>query len=94
MIGWESIIFTTLMQFGYLGFLLWMNLYYKFYLYSKESKMKLISFAFMAAAMAFSIINDTIYPFYIFFGAVLINKFRFLTTNNLKKNASIRFKNY
>ena len=94
MIGWESIIFTTLMQFGYLGFLLWMNLYYKFYLYCKESKMKLISFAFMAAAMAFSIINDTIYPFYIFFGAVLINKFRFLTTNNLKKNASIRFKNY
>lgn len=95
--GWESIVFTTLMQFGYLGFLLWMNLFYRFYRYSLRSRQRVISLAFMAANMAFCVLNDTIYPFYIFFGAVLINKLSYLKGDNSninQNNANNRLKNH
>lgn len=32
----------------------------------------------LVASLAFCILNDTIYPFYIFFGAVLINKLSYM----------------
>ena len=95
--GWESIVFTTLMQFGYFGFLIWMHMFYRFYRYSLKSKLRVISLAFMVASLAFCILYDTIYPFYIFFGAVLINKLSYMeghVSNVNKNNASNRFKNY
>ncbi len=72
--GWESIVFTTLMQFGYLGSFLWLLLFGNFYKYSRKGGCRLVCLAFMASSLAFCVLNDTIYPFYIFFGAVLINK--------------------
>ena len=78
MIGWESIVFTTLMQFGYVGSFLWLLLFCNFYIYSRKSGQRLVCFAFMAASLAFCVLNDTIYPFYIYFGAVLIPKLRLL----------------
>ena len=95
--GWESIVFTTLMQFGYLGSMLWAYLYYRFYKYSLKSRHHVVSFAYMSASMAFCILNDTIYPFYIFFGAVLINKVAYLDKTAIKSNnnnANNRFKNH
>lgn len=82
--GWESIVFTTLMQFGYFGFLIWMHMFYRFYRYSLKSKLRVISLAFMVASLAFCILNDTIYPFYIFFGAVLINKLSYMERTCVK----------
>ena len=70
------------------------NMFYRFYRYSLKSKYRVVSLAFMSASMAFCVLNDTIYPFYIFFGAVLINKmsyFENLTINVNKNNANNRF---
>lgn len=38
----------------------------------------------MVASLAFCILNDTIYPFYIFFGAVLINKLSYMERTCVK----------
>lgn len=72
--GWESIVFTTLMQFGIVGMLIWILLFYKFYRYSIAFGDKVLGAAFMLSALAFCILTDTIYHFYIFWGAVLIHK--------------------
>lgn len=77
--GWESIVFTTLMQFGYIGALMWIFLFYNFYKYSCRSGFKVLSVAFMASGMTLCLFTDSIYPFYIFFGSVLINKFSLLS---------------
>lgn len=94
--GWESIVFTTLMQFGYLGFIIWGNMFYRFYHFSLKSRQMVISLAFMMSSMAFCILNDTIYPFYIFFGAVLINKLSYfgIKSNNKVVHAKNRFTNH
>lgn len=95
--GWESTVFTVLMQFGYFGFLLWAIMFYRFYRYSLGSRHGLVSLAFIASNMAFCVLNDTIYPFYIFFGAVLINKMGLLELSGSSKitfnNAKNRLKN-
>lgn len=74
MIGWESIVFTTLMQFGYVGAIVWALLFYRFYKYSAMHKDKVIGAAFIISAVVMCILTDTIYHFFIFFGAVLIHK--------------------
>lgn len=75
MIGWESMLFTSLMQFGYLGFMIWMGWFYKLYKYSiQHTKDKSLGIAFMLSSLMLCFVNDTIYPFFIFFGAVLLNK--------------------
>lgn len=38
----------------------------------------------LVASLAFCILNDTIYPFYIFFGAVLINKLSYMERTCVK----------
>lgn len=77
MFGWESIIFTTLMQFGIFGVLLWGALFWHMYKYSAQGKSdKSISKAFIISALTLCIFTDTIYHFFIFLGAVILGKMR------------------
>lgn len=85
--GWESIVFTTLMQFGFVGGIVWSLLFYKFYRYTIVNKQRLLGLAFILSALALCILTDTIYHFYIFFGAVLIHKMEVL--NNIESNFQI-----
>lgn len=73
--GWESIIFTTLFQSGYLGVVFTAGLFWAFYRYSiVRSRNRALAKAFILSSLVFCIVNDTIYPFYIYFGCVLLNK--------------------
>lgn len=83
--GWESFVLTTLMQFGYLGMVIWSLLYYKFYKFSLKGKMPVVSLAFMVSAAALLILTDTIYPFYIYYGAALIYTLGLLKEQDNKK---------
>ncbi len=85
MYGWESIVFTTLFQSGYLGIIALSVLLFSFYEYSViKAKNKGLAIAFILSSLFFCISNDTIYMFYIYLGCVLLHKI-----NNVKKNASL-----
>lgn len=81
--GWESILFTSLMQFGIIGFMIWMGWFHCLYHYSViYTKKNSLHIAFMLSALVLCFVNDTIYPFFIFFGCVLLNKMdRFILCN-------------
>lgn len=72
--GWESMVFTILIQYGFVGAILWSVLFFKFFQYANTQYTNRLALAFMVSALFFAVLNDTIYPFYIFFGAVLIGK--------------------
>lgn len=75
MYGWESIIFTSLFQSGYLGIIALTYLFVSFYKYSiKNAKNRGIALSFILSSALFCITSDTIYPFFIYFGCVLLNK--------------------
>ena len=75
MYGWESIIFTSLFQSGYLGIIALTYLFVSFYKYSVENaKNRGIALSFILSSALFCITSDTIYPFFIYFGCVLLNK--------------------
>ena len=78
--GWESMLFTSLMQFGVIGFAIWMGWFRCLYRYSIiYASKRSLHIAFMVSALVLCFVNDTIYPFFIFFGCVLLNKMdRFL----------------
>ena len=85
--GWESIIFTTLFQSGVLGLFVMGGLFYSFYKYSiiKNPDHGLAK-AFIIASLIFCITSDTIYPFYIYFGCVLINKINTIRNKAIRVN--------
>jgi hypothetical protein len=75
MFGWESYILTTLMQFGFLGLIAWSWMIWNFYEYSTiYSKDKKFARAFIIGSLALWLTSDTIYPFFIYFGCVMLNK--------------------
>lgn len=75
MFGWESYILTTLMQFGFLGLIAWSWMIWNFYKYSTiNSKDKKFARAFIIGSLALWLTSDTIYPFFIYFGCVMLNK--------------------
>lgn len=75
MFGWESYILTTLMQFGFLGLIAWSWMIWNFYKYSTiYSKDKKFARAFIIGSLALWLTSDTIYPFFIYFGCVMLNK--------------------
>lgn len=75
MYGWESIIFTSLFQSGFLGIIALTYLFVSFYKYSiKNAKNRGIALSFILSSALFCITSDTIYPFFIYFGCVLLNK--------------------
>lgn len=84
--GWESIVFTTLMQFGIIGAIIWIILFYKFYRYSIAGGEKVLGLAFIVSALTLCIFTDTIYHFYIFWGAVLIQKMSVYLKQELRQN--------
>lgn len=77
MFGWESIVFTTLMQFGLWGVLSWGMMFWSMYKYSSfGTDDRAYPKAFMLSALTLCIFTDTIYHFFIFLGAVLLGKMR------------------
>lgn len=77
MFGWESIIFTTLMQFGLWGVLSWGMMFWFMYKYSAYgNNNRTYPKAFMFSALTLCVFTDTIYHFFIFLGAVLLGKIR------------------
>ena len=88
MFGWESIVFTTLFQTGWIGMLLLGILYWAFYRYSIEyggMKSRRLSLAFIFGSLVFSITSDNIYPFYTYFGLVLLHKMACLGREKMKR---------
>lgn len=91
MFGWESIVFTTLFQSGFLGLIMMVLLYYYFYRYSiVNMENKGIAKAFVLASAIFAVFTDTIYPFYTYFGCVLLHKLNRMA--NTKKQSYCAFK--
>lgn len=82
MFGWESIVFTTLMQFGYLGTILWAFLFWQMYKYSvNQSKNNHYQIAFIFASLTLWVFTDTMYHAYTFLGCVFMGKFYLLNEN-------------
>lgn len=87
MYGWESIIFTSLFQSGFLGIIALTYLFVSFYKYSVENaKYRGIALSFILSSAIFCITSDTIYPFFIYFGCVLLNKMNNCTDFDYAKN--------
>lgn len=81
--GWESIVFTTLMQFGLLGVIMWSLLFWLAYRYSAFNiKLKSVAIAYIIAAVVFCILTDTIYHYFIFLGSIIIYKLKYLNEFN------------
>lgn len=75
MIGWESIVFTTLMQGGIYGAVTTLMLYFNMYKYSiQHAKTKVYESAFILSSVTLCLFTDTIYTFFIFCGCILLNK--------------------
>ena len=92
MFGWESIIFTSLFQSGYLGIIALTYLFVSFYKYSVENaKNRGIALAFILSSAIFCISTDTIYPFFIYLGCVILHKMNNCTDiNYIKKGVGIK----
>lgn len=90
MIGWESIVFTTLMQGGIYGAIMTILLYYHMYRYSiQRSQDTVYELAFILSAITLCVFTDTIYPFFIFCGCILMNKLNTLRPNDRLQKATI-----
>ena len=88
--GWEGIVFSTLMQLGVWGIILWSALFCTAYKYSAMFFNKKINCkAFMLSAVTLCLFTDTIYLFFILLGAVILNKLHLLhpKTNNIYENS-------
>jgi len=94
MFGWESVVFTTLMQFGVSGVLLWTYMFWFMYKYStRKQKNKVYQKSFIIASVALCIFTDTIYPAYIFLGCLLMGKSYLLNDADQDVGSSVINKN-
>jgi len=82
MIGWESIVFLILGQWGIFGIILWTYLFWFMYKYSiKNYQNVLYQKCFIISSITLCLLTGTAYYVFIFLGIVLFNKANLLNVN-------------
>lgn len=75
MFGWESILFTTLMQFGVLGCILWGYMFFFMYKISKiKRENNNYQIIFLCSALVLALFTDTAFHGITFIGCVIFGK--------------------